>query len=172
MNKQELLKKLALGETFEFEGFQRGVLSPGHAAEFKSDGHIFKNVEQYYQYRKAKYFEDNDILETLLKVSEPVRLRQLGRQVRGFNQEKWNTMIEIVLFAGNHLKFIQNPNMARVLLETEDKVLTYMNPADTIWGTGLDMLDSRIKEPFEWPGENIFGFSLMDVREEIKDSKD
>jgi ribA/ribD-fused uncharacterized protein len=80
-------------------------------------------------------------------------------------------MIETVLFAGNHLKFSQNPNMERVLLETEDKVLAYMNPADTIWGTGLDMLDSRIKEPFEWPGENIFGFSLMDVREEIKDTE-
>jgi ribA/ribD-fused uncharacterized protein len=57
----------------------------------------------------------------------------------------------------------------RVLLETGDKILAYMNPADTIWGTGLDMMDSRIKEPFEWPGENILGFVLMEVRDELKE---
>jgi ribA/ribD-fused uncharacterized protein len=172
MNKQELLKRLAGGETFEFEGFQKGVLSPGHSAEFKSDGYTFQNVEQYYQYRKAKYFEDDIALEKLIKISDPIRVREIGKTVRGFDPQLWAAMMDLVLFAGNNLKFRQNPNMKRILLETNDNVLVYMNPADTIWGAGLDMLDSRIKEPFEWPGENIFGFTLMEVRDEIRENKD
>jgi ribA/ribD-fused uncharacterized protein len=169
MNKQELLKKLAGGETFEFEGFQRGVHSPGYHAEFIQEGRAFKNIEQFYQFKKASLFNDDKTAEKILKTSDPIGVRRLGKQVKGFNQAKWDQEIESVLFIGNMSKYMQNKNDMRVLLETEDKVLAYMNPADTIWGTGLDMMDSRIKEPFEWPGENILGFVLMEVRNELKE---
>ncbi|MDN5480552.1 MAG: NADAR family protein, partial [Chryseobacterium sp.] len=42
------------------------------------------------------------------------------------------------------------------------------SPYDTIWGIGMLETDSRAKNPANWDGENLLGFALMEVRDQIR----
>ena len=44
------------------------------------------------------------------------------------------------------------------------------SPYDTIWGIGLAAEDPRAKDPSQWRGQNLLGFALMEVRDEIRRS--
>jgi ribA/ribD-fused uncharacterized protein len=121
-------------------------------------------------YQKAKTFGDEETAEKILKTHDPKKVKEYGRKVRNFDADVWETNAPMHMFVANMLKYTQNPHMARVLIDTSDNILVYGNPADTIWGAGVDMQDARIKEPFEWPGENRLGFLLMDVREDINET--
>ncbi|WP_199169863.1 NADAR family protein [Rhodopirellula bahusiensis] len=64
-------------------------------------------------------------------------------------------------------KFIQNSHLLEFLLGTGDAVLVEASPYDRIWGIGLKADDERAKDPVTWQGQNLLGFALMDVREEL-----
>ncbi len=167
MNKKQLIKKIIDGEDFKFQGFQKGVMSNWHPAEFIVDGVTYKNAEQFFVAMKAKTFGDEETYNKVIKTPDPKIIHTLGRQVRRFDEELWRERSEVFLYKANFEKYHQNPNLARVLKETQDKILVYCNPADISWGAGIDMLDSRIMDPFEWPGENKLGFLLMKIRDTL-----
>lgn len=41
------------------------------------------------------------------------------------------------------------------------------SPRDKKWGIGLGIKDSRAKDPKQWPGENLLGRILDEVRDQI-----
>jgi len=53
------------------------------------------------------------------------------------------------------------------LKATGDAVLAECAVRDCIWGIGLSMTDSKRLEMEKWRGQNLLGFSLMMVRDEI-----
>ncbi|MDF2804914.1 MAG: hypothetical protein K0S61_4819, partial [Anaerocolumna sp.] len=40
-------------------------------------------------------------------------------------------------------------------------------PYDKIWGVGMSADYEKINNPLEWKGQNLLGFALMEVRDEI-----
>lgn len=54
------------------------------------------------------------------------------------------------------------------LLETGDSILVMTDPDDKVWGAGLSWNDPDLADPSKWPGENLYGFALMEVRDEIR----
>ena len=52
-------------------------------------------------------------------------------------------------------------------LGTDDHVLVEASPYDRIWGIGLKATDDMAKHPDTWQGQNLLGFILMDVRDEL-----
>lgn len=54
------------------------------------------------------------------------------------------------------------------MFETGDAVLVDASPYDRIWGIGLKADDERALHPNTWQGQNLLGFALMDVREELR----
>jgi ribA/ribD-fused uncharacterized protein len=44
------------------------------------------------------------------------------------------------------------------------RVLVEASPLDRVWGIGLAEDDERANRPSQWPGLNLLGFALMDVR--------
>ncbi len=42
------------------------------------------------------------------------------------------------------------------------------SPVDNIWGIGMAKADENIYNPERWKGENLLGFALMEVRDELK----
>jgi hypothetical protein len=40
-----------------------------------------------------------------------------------------------------------------------------------IWGIGMAKTDKHIHNPARWKGENLLGFALMEVRDEVSQSK-
>lgn len=54
------------------------------------------------------------------------------------------------------------------LLSTGNRVLAEASPMDTIWGIGLGNENEKAQNPNTWRGQNLLGFALMEVRDEIK----
>ncbi len=59
----------------------------------------------------------------------------------------------------------QHPVLKDFLLKTGERVLVEASPVDIMWGCGLAEDDERIKDVTQWPGQNLLGFALMEVRE-------
>jgi len=167
MRKQELIKRIVGGEEFNYQGFIVGVFSNWYPVKFQIDGLTFYSSEQAFMYLKAQVFGDEYHSSKILNTLSPADAKSLGRKVRNFDEEKWHEVRENVMYQVNHAKFTQNDPIRKTLVDTGDKILVECNSADLIWGAGIDMMDKRINNPLEWPGENLLGFVLMDLRENL-----
>jgi len=67
-------------------------------------------------------------------------------------------------------KFQQNVELKEKLLSTQDNILAECAVQDRIWGIGFSMNDKRRFDLNEWQGQNLLGFSLMQVRAVLKQS--
>jgi ribA/ribD-fused uncharacterized protein len=54
-----------------------------------------------------------------------------------------------------------------ILMATGNKILVEASPFDRIWGIGFDENNRNVHDPNYWKGENLLGFALMEVRDEI-----
>lgn len=65
------------------------------------------------------------------------------------------------------LKF-SHKNLRQTLLDTGNLYIAEASPKDKIWGIGLKEADAQNMPRDLWPGQNILGKALMEIREEIK----
>lgn len=92
----------------------------------------------------------------------------MGRKVKNFDPDIWNEHKYGIVKKGNFLKFSQNERFKEFLLSTDNKILVEASPYDTIWGIGMLETDPNAKNPAQWNGENLLGFALMEVRDELR----
>ena len=147
---------------------ENGYLSNWYLSEFELDGIRYSSIEQYMMYCKAKCFGDEEIAKEILEVTDVAHIKALGRLVKNYNDHHWNGVRQIVVFKGLYAKFMQNPDLQKCLLETGDMLLAECAVRDRIWGIGLSMNDPDRSERSKWRGENLLGYTLMMVREEIR----
>ena len=95
-------------------------------------------------------------------------MKALGKKVQNFDQNLWNKVKYSIVLNGNYFKFTQNCDMRKFLLSTGDKILVEASPLDTIWGIGLSEKNETSRNPNSWRGENLLGFALMEVRDELR----
>lgn len=133
-----------------------------------TDEHLtFNCTEQYMMYMKAKTFKDDVTAHKIMQESRPLFIKRLGRTVRPFNDKKWNNVAVNIVKRGNMLKFHQNPDLLKILIETGDKILVEASPRDKKWGIGMGAKNPNIYDKTKW-GTNLLGFILMEVRDEIQ----
>lgn len=116
---------------------------------------------------KAELFGDQEIRKQILGCSDPKQIKALGRKVRGFDQAVWDKFKYAIVLNGNWCKFSQNRELREFLLSTGDSVLVEASPYDRIWGIQLSADAPEAQNPFGWRGENLLGFALMEVRDEL-----
>lgn len=136
-------------------------------SELEEDGIIYKTAEHYMMAGKAKLFNDMDIFERVLSKDSPKDVKDLGRQIKNFDTAVWDEQKYNIVKRGNYLKFSQNKNLKHFLIQTKNKILVEASPVDAIWGIGLTEDNPNAKNPKEWRGENLLGFALMEVRDEL-----
>nr|WP_276576024.1 NADAR family protein [Oceanirhabdus seepicola] len=124
-------------------------------------------MEQYMMAEKARLFEDNEILEEILRSCHPKQIKELGRKVRNFNEDLWKRRRYSIILNGNYAKFLQNENLRQFLMQTKNRVLVEASPYDKIWGIGMSADNEKINNPLLWNGQNLLGFALMEVRDEL-----
>lgn len=124
-------------------------------------------MEQYMMYNKAKLFNDHSTAAEIMCVRDPKKIKALGRKVKNFKEEVWDKNKFEIVVRGNVLKFSQNKELKEFLLSTNDAVLVEASPYDKVWGVGLKRDDIKINNPNKWQGENLLGFAIMEVREEL-----
>jgi ribA/ribD-fused uncharacterized protein len=149
---------------------QYGFLSNWYLSDFSVDGVSFSSMEQYMMYQKAVVFKDKDIASKILKTDDVERIKEYGRQVSNYNDTVWNGVRQIVIYKGLLEKFKQNEKLKKALLDTGDDILAECAVSDKVWGIGLSMKDSNKNDIKAWRGQNLLGFALMLVRDELRKS--
>ena len=144
-----------------------GYLSNWYPSPFTLDGQHFTSVEQYMMYRKAITFGDTETAQAILSTDNVGKIKALGRSVLGYSDTVWNSIRQIVVYRALLEKFRQNPDLKTQLLATHPHTLAECALQDKIWGIGMTMHDEYRFEPDLWPGQNLLGFTLMAVREEL-----
>jgi ribA/ribD-fused uncharacterized protein len=150
----------------DFVFFWRGWPSQWYGGyPFKDKaGYTYSHPEQYMMARKAAVFDDHEIFKKIMATNSPREQKDLGRQVKGYDDVKWGIVRLRVVFEGNVLKFMQHEGLKEKLLATGELHLVEASPKDKIWGIGLAADDPRALNPGEWPGQNLLGKALMGVR--------
>jgi ribA/ribD-fused uncharacterized protein len=149
-------------------GVGKGCLSQWWPAVLTVDGHSYPSAEHFMMAGKASLFGDAETAARIRQAPHPGAAKALGRQVRGFDERRWaKHRVELVV-TGNLAKFSQHADLREFLLGTGDRVIVEASPRDPIWGIGLAANDQRAMSPEQWPGLNLLGFALMEVRHRLQ----
>ena len=127
----------------------------------------FSSMEQYMMYQKAICFEDKNIAAQILLTNDVSQIKALGRMVSEYNDNYWNGIRQIVVYKGLLAKFSQNEDLKELLIGTETAILAECAVKDKIWGIGLSMKDADRLNRTKWRGQNLLGYTLMMVREQL-----
>ena len=122
---------------------ENGYLSNWYLSHFTVNGIDFSSMEQFMMYQKAYRFHDEEIANDILHTDNVAEIKKLGRKVHAYAELK------------------------RQLVDTGDAVLAECAVRDQIWGIGLSMGDPNRFERSKWKGNNLLGYALMLVREQL-----
>jgi len=128
---------------------------------------LFTSTEKAFMFYKALFFGDSDIAKKILESDNPGYTKSLGRQIKNYDDKAWECVRLGYMTYVNYLKFSQNPELKKQLLETGDRILVEASPTDKIWGIGLSEEEAAMGA--EWRGRNLLGIALMDVRKLLVD---
>ncbi|WP_223193054.1 NADAR family protein [Paenibacillus sedimenti] len=142
-------------------------LSQWWKEEFAIEIYKYCCMEQYMMAEKARVFEDKEMMEKILKSDNPKDIKEYGRKVSNFNEAIWARKRYSIVLNGNYAKFLQSERLMQFLLQTENKILIKASPYDKIWGIGMSSDDKAVNDPFECKGQNLLGFAIMEVRDEL-----
>jgi ribA/ribD-fused uncharacterized protein len=147
--------------------YDQDCLGQWQPSPFTVDVDDYTCAEQYMMAEKARLFDDDETAAMIMRSADPKEMRALGRRVRNFDQRTWNRARHSIVLHGNYAKFTQDPRLREYLLGTGSRVLVEASPLDTIWGIGLPATSPKAADPADWRGQNLLGFALMEVRDEI-----
>ncbi|TAK83678.1 MAG: NADAR family protein [Aquabacterium sp.] len=146
----------------------KACLSQWFEAAFVVDGLSYASAEHFMMAGKARLFGDDASLRNILAAATPSQAKSLGRAVTGYDEAAWRQHRGEIVRAGNLAKFSQHEALRDYLLSTGDQVLVEASPVDAVWGIGLAHDHPHAPHPPRWPGLNLLGFALMQVREELR----
>lgn len=148
-------------------GVGRECLSQWYPAPFVVEGVRYATAEHYMMAAKARLFGDLETAAAIVDARHPAAAKKHGRAVRGFDEARWTEERYGIVVAGNRAKFRQHEALRAYLVGTGDRVLVEASPTDRIWGIGLAADHPDAVVPARWPGLNLLGAALMQVRGEL-----
>jgi ribA/ribD-fused uncharacterized protein len=149
-------------------GVGEGCFSQWWPSAFTVDGETYASAEHFMMAAKALLFGDAESAGRIRAAPHPRAAKELGRQVRGFTEQRWAERRFDLVVSGNLAKFGQHPELRDFLLSTGRRILVEASPVDRIWGTGLAADHEHATSPEHWPGLNLLGFALMEVRHRLQ----
>ena len=177
-NNQQLIEWLNQNKKFKYLYFwghkpskdgsiTKSCFSQWFSSGFTVDAIYYPTAEHFMMAEKARLFGDSDCLSRILKSNSPGHAKSIGRSVSNFDEHVWVENRFRIVVEGNLEKFNQNPKLKQFLINTRSKVLVEASPVDKIWGIGMADGDPNIGNPRSWKGENLLGYALMQVREQL-----
>lgn len=151
----------------ENERTGKECFSQWYLGDFYVDAVKYNCMEQYMMSSKALLFGDEEINEKIMAAKNQKDIKSLGRKIKGFDEKIWNEFKRPIVLTGNYYKFSQLANFRNALLATGDSILVEASPYDQIWGIGMSAKEAKESKVEDWRGENLLGFALMEVRDEL-----
>ena len=149
----------------------KACLSQWYPCMFTVNGIHYNCTEQFMMAEKARIMGDEETRKRILASTDPKVIKALGREVRNFDEFKWQKHRMGIVVTGNLHKFMNNEDLKLFLLSTRDKILVEASPYDTIWGIGMKEDEPDCHNIRLWKGENLLGFALMEVRGKLSKIK-
>lgn len=128
----------------------------------------FRSSEQYFMWLKAKYFLDYETADKILKCITPKKAKQLGREVKNFDEGHWKIVRYQLMYEAIKQKFNQNKELYQKLMSYSGKTFVEASPEDKIWGIGMDENAEGIEDMQNWKGQNLLGFCLTKLRDDFE----
>lgn len=139
-----------------------------HPSIFVIDGQEYNSCEQFYQYKKATYFNDDIAAKKIISTDNPHEQYKCGQEVKSYDAAKWypreaiKTMEEAV-----QAKFSQNEPLCHMLVATQGTSLVECSPHDLFWGSGLGLYHPQAADSSYYTGQNKLGNILDSVRQHL-----
>lgn len=151
-------------EDIFFQGTQ-SPFSNFHPSPIENgEGLIFFNAEQMFHHRRAISHGKTTIANKILKTRDPVEVKKLSKKFQ--SSTEWRTAEEDIMADILLLKFTQNKELGRALLNTGDRQL-HEATGDRKWAVGYDISSKGLTQN-EWRGGDLLGQLLENTREAIK----
>lgn len=155
----------------KFEEYSARCCDFHYEFEYQEDSKskaIFNTAEQAMMFGKAIMFGDFRIAHEILVNSSPKIQKDLGRQVKNYDDVVWSKhRLDWVTFV-NHHKFKQNEDLKNFLVDTcKNYIMCESSPIDRVWGIGFTEKDEQTYDIQQWNGQNLLGRALMRVREQL-----
>jgi len=144
--------------------------SQWYPSPFKVDGELFPTAEHWMMAAKAEVFGDKESRDIIMSNPNPDAAKRQGKLVKGFDPVEWDKHKFRIVVEGNSYKF-SIPEFWEKLMYTGDKVLVEASPYDPIWGIGMGVDHPNINNPAKWKGQNLLGYAVMEVRDNLKITK-
>ena len=138
-------------------------LSNFHPYTYRLDGIEYHSAEQFIAYQKAIYFKDRSTAEKILSTPTALGCKQAARNVSNFDSRDWIKNAKEICKPGIEAKFVQNPSLMNLLINTGTKTLAEAS-YDNVFGTGVPLHSDNCLKSSKWEGVGILGEILMDIR--------
>ena len=124
---------------------------------------------------KAAAMKDIDTINIIIDTPEPINasvdemksfctyIKNLGRKIINFNQDKWNILLPEVVFYTVTEKF-KTDIMKQLIMTTDNNLLVEAASYDKIWGIGMTEKDDDIFNIRKWKGYNLLGYGCTYIR--------
>lgn len=143
-------------------------ISPFTIYDNNNNNITYNCCEKYMMAEKARFFGDTDAEKLIMNSDDPKEHKQFGRNVKNFDADKWNGVVDDIVYKANYAKFTQNLDLKNKLLASGGKIYVECSPYDTIWGNGMNITDT-LNTPMEnWRGTNRLGLAIMKVRNTLR----
>lgn len=142
-------------------------LSNFYSVSFVDDESMkFGSTEQYYQYKKACFFDDDISSTKILASTSPKDCKFHGDRVKNYDDSVWRMHARRIMKTGLVYKFVRNEKCRKALLDTGDATLAEASSSDKLWGIGMSLKDNNIRDQSLW-AENWMGKLLVEVRDHV-----
>lgn len=164
----ELCKAYKVLDAEVFQTFEH-VLSNSYPYEVRFQGRNFKSAEHAYQYSKAAdcgYHRLTTKIEGARHAGVAKAISSNGipeEEGSQWEQKHGNVMMDILT-----AKYQQCPEFQEALKASGDRIILQAT-RDKFWGTGLSPEISKHTTPEFWPGKNMLGAMLAELREMFRE---
>lgn len=140
-------------------------LSNFYPSKILIEGQEYATPEHYYQFKKAEFCEEDVIAHKILKSDDSAYAVKLGKKLTV--PKAWEEVMVETMHRAIHTKFTQHEHLKRCLISTKTSLLAEGNPKCKFWSAGLKVDEILTLPPDAWPGVNMLGKILMEVRKSI-----
>ena len=145
----------------------KSIFSNLYGCTIKLDEHTYECAEQYIQQSKSLLFNDAATAQKIRSERDPYEIMKLGKSVRNFDKEVWQSKSTDIIRKVNLAKYSQNEQLKDALVKTGTKRLGEAT-AHPFFGIGHIINSKDAHNIQKWSGKNIFGKILEDIRDTLK----
>jgi ribA/ribD-fused uncharacterized protein len=149
-------------------------LSSWFMYSFVYNGETYCCAFQAIMAEMARKYENDEEVARIMETTDPQEMIlqwdtfENKEDDEPITEKKWNKRLQKCIIKVNQAKF-SNKKLAKRLAATGSMPIGYIppeNPTDQYQGTGLPFDDPNAYQPRKWPGSNVYGQVLEQIRTE------